>query len=135
MAIDIATYLNEVIAKYQTGQATEHSYRAPLERLFESIDDSLTIINEPKRSDAGMPDFIFQRKDVPVGWVEAKDIDKDVIALKGYSKEQRKRYEAAFPNLIYTNGVDFEFIRDGEQVHFVSIADFVMGLQPKPENF
>lgn len=82
-----------------------------------------------------MPDFIFQRKDVPVGWVEAKDVDKDVIALKGYSKEQRKRYEAAFPNLIYTNGVDFEFIREGVQVHFVSIADFVMGLQPKPENF
>ncbi|MEZ5692588.1 MAG: N-6 DNA methylase [Altererythrobacter sp.] len=133
--MDIAGYLSEVIAKFETGQATEHSYRAPLERLFESIDDGLTVINEPKRSDAGMPDFIFQRKDVPVGWVEAKDVDKDVIALKGYSKDQRKRYEAAFPNLIYTNGVDFEFIRDGQQVHFVSIADFVMGLQPKPENF
>lgn len=133
--MDIAGYLDQVITKFETGQATEHSYRAPLERLFESISDDLTIINEPKRSDAGMPDFIFQRKDVPVGWVEAKDIDKDVIALKGYSKEQRKRYEAAFPNLIYTNGVDFEFIREGVQVHFVSIADFVMGLQPKPENF
>ena len=133
--MNIAAYLDQVITKFETGQATEHSYRAPLERLFESISDDLTIINEPKRSDAGMPDFIFQRKDVPVGWVEAKDIDKDVIALKGYSKEQRKRYEAAFPNLIYTNGVDFEFIREGVQVHFVSIADFVMGLQPKPENF
>lgn len=111
--MDIAGYLDEVVAKFRTGQATEHSYRAPLERLFESISDDLTVINEPKRSDAGMPDFIFQRKDVPVGWVEAKDVDKDVIALKGYSKEQRKRYEAAFPNLIYTNGVDFEFIREG----------------------
>lgn len=135
MPMDIAGYLKEVIAKFETGQATEHSYRAPLERLFESIDPALTIINEPKRSDAGMPDFIFQRKDVPVGWVEAKDVDKDVIALQGYSKEQRQRYEAAFPNLIYTNGVDFEFIREGTSVHFVSIADFVLGLQPKPENF
>lgn len=133
--MDIAGYLDQVIAKFQTGQATEHSYRPALEQLFQSIDSELTVINEPKRSDAGMPDFIFQRKDVPVGWVEAKDVDKDVIALKGYSKDQRKRYEAAFPNLIYTNGVDFEFIRDGEQVHYVSIADFVMGLQPKPENF
>ena len=82
-----------------------------------------------------MPDFMFQRDGVPIGWAEAKDIDKDVIRLKGYSVEQRRRYEAAYPNLIYTNGVDFEFIRDGEPVHFVSIADFLMGLQPVPENF
>ncbi|MBX7133143.1 MAG: N-6 DNA methylase, partial [Fimbriimonadaceae bacterium] len=81
------------------------------------------------------PYFMFQRDGVPIGWAEAKDIDKDVIKLKGYSVEQRKRYEAAYPNLIYTNGVDFEFIRDGEPVHFVSIADFLMGLQPVPEKF
>lgn len=133
--MDIAGYLNEVIAKFRTGQATEHSYRPALQRLFESVDPALTVINEPKRSDAGMPDFIFQRKEVPLGWCEAKDIDKDVIALKGYSVEQRKRYEKAYPNLIYTNGVDFEFIREGQSVHFVSIADFVVGLQPRPDNF
>jgi hypothetical protein len=80
-----------------------------------------------------MPDFLFQRGEIPFGWAEAKDIDKDVIKLKGYSKGQRKRYEAAYPNLIYTNGVDFEFIRDGESIHFVSIADFLMGLQPNLE--
>lgn len=82
-----------------------------------------------------MPDFLFQRNAVPVGWCEAKDIDKDVIKLKGYSVDQRKRYEKAYPNLIYTNGVDFEFIREGERVHFVSIADFLMGLQPNPDKF
>lgn len=133
--MNISDYLDKVRAKYDSGQATEHSYRGALEELFQSIDPALDIINEPKKTDAGMPDFLFQRGDVPVGWCEAKDVDKDVIALKGYSIEQRKRYEKAFPNLIYTNGVDFEFIRDGEQVHFVSIADFLMGLQPKPDKF
>src|SRR5206468_7411973 len=101
-------------------------------------DPALTVINEPKKSEAGMPDFLFQRGVVPLGWAEAKDIDKDVIKLKGYSVEQRKRYEKAFPNLIYTNGVDFEFIREGEPVHFVSIAAFMGalgGLQPLPEKF
>jgi hypothetical protein len=133
--VDIAAYLDEVRSKYESGQATEHSYRPALNALFQSIDPKLTVINEPKKSEGGMPDFLFQRGDVPFGWAEAKDIDKDVIKLKGYSKEQRKRYEAAYPNLIYTNGVDFEFIREGEQVHFVSIADFLMGLQPNPERF
>lgn len=134
----ISDYLDQIRAKYASGQATEHSYRGALEALFQGIDPALTVINEPKRSDAGMVDFIFRRGDVPFGWAEAKDIDKDVIKLKGYSVEQRKRYEKAYPNLLYTNGVDFEFIRDGAQVHFVSIADFMGplgGLQPKPECF
>ena len=135
MRVNISDYLDEVRAKYASGQATEHSYRPALEQLFASIDPTLTVINEPKRSDAGMPDFLFQRGDVPVGWCEAKDVDKDVIKLKGYSIEQRKRYEKAYPNLIYTNGVDFEFIREGERVHFVTIADFLMGLQPNPDKF
>ena len=136
--MNIGEYLDEVRAKYATGQASEHSYRPAIQRLFDSIDPALTVINEPKRSDAGMPDFMFQRGAVPVGWTECKDIDKDVIKLKGYSVDQRKRYEKAFPNLIYTNGVDFEFIREGEPVHFVSIASFLGqlgGLQPQPDKF
>lgn len=133
--MDISAYLEEVRKQYATGHATEHSYRPALYSLFASIDPDLKIVNEPKKSDAGMPDFLFERNGVPVGWAEAKDVDKDVIKLKGYSVEQRKRYENAYPNLIYTNGVDFEFIREGESVHFVSIADFLMGLQPAPERF
>ncbi|QDZ12278.1 type ISP restriction/modification enzyme [Devosia ginsengisoli] len=133
--MQISDYLDQVRSAYSSGHATEHSYRPALYALFKSIDPALAVINEPKKSEAGMPDFLFQRGDIPVGWAEAKDIDKDVIKLKGYSIEQRRRYEAAYANLIYTNGVDFEFIREGQQVHFVSIADFVMGLQPRPENF
>lgn len=133
--IQIATYLDQVRGKFASGHATEHSYRPALQSLFESIDPTLTVINEPKKSEAGMPDFLFERNGVPFGWAEAKDVDKDVIKLKGYSVEQRRRYEKAYPNLIYTNGVDFEFIREGASVHFVSIADFVMGLQPKPDRF
>lgn len=133
--MNIAAYLDEVIRLFKTGQTTEHSFRPALEGLFRSIDPKISVINEPKKSDAGMPDFMFMRGEVPIGWCEAKDIDKDVIRLKGYSVEQRKRYEAAFPNLIYTNGVDFEFIREGDSVHFVSIADFLMGLQPVPDRF
>ncbi len=133
--MNISDYLEKVRTQFASGHATEHSYRPALYELFQSIDPKLTVVNEPKKSEAGMPDFLFERNGVPVGWVEAKDVDKDVIKLKGYSIEQRRRYERAFPNLIYTNGVDFEFIREGQQVHFVSIADFIMGLQPRPESF
>lgn len=131
----ISNYLDKVRAQFASGHATEHSYRPALYELFQSIDPKLTVVNEPKKSEAGMPDFLFERDGVTIGWAEAKDVDKDVIKLKGYSVEQRRRYEKAYPNLIYTNGVDFEFIREGVSVHFVSIADFVTGLQPRPEAF
>jgi hypothetical protein len=113
--VDIAAYLDDVRSKYRGGHATEHSYRPALYDLFKSIDPALTVINEPKKSEGGMPDFLFNRGDIPVGWAEAKDIDKDVIKLKGYSVEQCKRYEKAYPNLIYTNGGDFEFTPERER--------------------
>jgi predicted helicase len=136
--MDIAGYLESVSSVFASGQATEHSYRAALEGLFRSIDPAIEVINEPKRSEGGMPDFLFQRDGIAFGWAEAKDLPKDVIKLKGYSVEQRKRYENAYPNLLYTNGVDFEFIRDKEVVHHTSIADFMGelgGLQPLPDKF
>ncbi len=138
MRLNIAGYLDEIRKVYDSGVATEHSYRAALTQLFQSIDPDIDVVNEPKRSDGGMPDFLFQRDGVVFGWAEAKDLPKDVVKLKGYSVEQRKRYENAYPNLIYTNGVDFEFIRDKEVVHHVSIADFMGelgGLQALPDKF
>jgi hypothetical protein len=78
--VNISEYLDEVRSKYETGQASEHSYRPAIQKLFDSIDPALTVINEPKKSDAGMPDFMLQRGAVPIGWTECKDIDKDIMA-------------------------------------------------------
>ena len=43
--MDINGYLSEIRALAASGQATEHSYRPALERLFKGIDDNLTVIN------------------------------------------------------------------------------------------
>lgn len=51
--MDITGYLNEIRALSASGQATEHSYRPALERLFASIDDGLTVINELKQNAVG----------------------------------------------------------------------------------
>lgn len=124
--MDIQGYLGEIRALYASGRTTEHSFRPALAKLFASIDPALTVINEPKHvTDVGAPDFVFHRGDVAVGWCEAKDIGKDVrkFAANDYSKGQKDRYRRGLPNLIYTNGLDFEFLRDGEVVDFITIAD------------
>ncbi|MEE9435018.1 MAG: type ISP restriction/modification enzyme [Sphingorhabdus sp.] len=136
--MDIAGYLDEIRTLHKSGETTEHSFRPALERLFRSIDDDLTVINEPKQlRDVGAPDFVFARNGVSIGWCEAKDIGKDISKFKAsdYSKEQKERYRKGLPNLIYTNGTDFEFIREGEKIAFITIADFIPTLPARDQNF
>ncbi len=136
--MDINGFVNEVRALYASGQTTEHSFRPALARLFASIDPELTVINEPRHiTEVGAPDFVFQRGDVAIGWCEAKDIGKDVrkFAANDYSKGQKDRYRKGLPNLIYTNGLDFEFLRDGDVVDFITIADLMPTMPARPENF
>lgn len=136
--MDIQGYLSEIRALYASGQTTEHSFRPALAKLFASIDPAITVINEPKHiTDVGAPDFVFQRGDVAIGWCEAKDIGKDVrkFAANDYSKGQKERYRKGLPNLIYTNGLDFEFIRDGEAVDFITIADLIPTMPARPDSF
>jgi predicted helicase len=136
--MNVGGYLDEIRKLSESGQATEHSYRPALERLFQSIDSDLTVINEPKRlTDVGAPDFVFNRNGVSVGWCEAKDLTKEITKFKtgDYSKEQKARYAKGLPNLIYTNGTDFEFIVKGEVTGFVSIADLIPTLPARQAEF
>jgi hypothetical protein len=136
--MDVQGYLSEIRALYASGQTTEHSFRPALAKLFASIDPAIIVINEPKHiTDVGAPDLVFQRGDVAIGWCEAKDIGKDVrkFAANDYSKGQKERYRKGLPNLIYTNGLDFEFIRDGEAVDFITIADLIPTMPARPDSF
>ena len=64
----------------------------------------------------GRPDFVFMRGQITVGHCEAKDIGLDINpkAMKDFNKAQYERYVKALPNLIYTNGLDFRFYKNGE---------------------
>lgn len=51
--MDIAGYLEQVRAAYESGDATEHSYRPALHALFQSIDSNLTVIKRRGRRRGG----------------------------------------------------------------------------------
>jgi type I restriction-modification system DNA methylase subunit len=142
MAIDINGYLSEVQKIHATGQATEHSYRPVLEKLFKSIDPNVNAVNEPKGVKVGRPDFVFIREagkhaQITVGHCEAKDIGLGINpkGMNDFNKAQHDRYVKALPNLVYTNGLDFRFYKKGELTREISIADLLMGIQPKPDQF
>lgn len=78
------------------------------------------------------------RKDIPVGYIEAKDIgDKDLDGIKKTgNKEQFDRYKASLNNLIFTDYLSFHLYRDGEFITKIAIAEIQNGLIiPLPNNF
>ena len=105
------SYLQEVRKQLSTGVAKEHAYRPAMNVLLESLEPGLTATNEPKRIEAGAPDFMLARGSSRIGYVEAKDIGVDL--RKTEKTEQLKRYKAALPNLILTDYLEFRHFVDG----------------------
>lgn len=129
----VADFVSKVIAIRNTGSATEHSYRSAIESLFSTLDPQVRALNEPKRIECGAPDFIVQRGELVVGHIEAKDVGVGIRNMKDpNNKHQQDRYRKALPNLIYTNCLDWDFYRDGQLVESITIADFILGIQPNP---
>lgn len=133
--IGIGEFLSKVQNVYKTGVAGEHAYRPALHDLLKSLGDKITPVNDPKKSAVGAPDFIVFDGEIVIGHLEAKDINVDLRNLKDANKNQHERYTGGLANLIYTNCLDWDFYRDGHRVASVSIADYMMGIQPKPEEF
>ena len=132
--MNVQQYIDILNVRFQTGISREHAYRGDLQQLLESMLEGVLVTNEPARIDCGAPDYILTRKDIPVGYIEAKDIGID---LKSKSlKEQFERYKASLTNLVFTDYLDFHFYRDGQLTTTVKIAEIKDGkIVALPENF
>lgn len=131
----ISDFVTQVQATHKTGAATEHSYRPALQALFNGLADGVTALNEPKRVACGAPDFIVQRGEIIIGHVEAKDVGIGLRGMKDANKNQQDRYRNALSNLIYTNCLDWDFYRNGELLASVTIADYLLGIQARPDQY
>ncbi len=79
----LSEYINEINLRYKLGNATEHTFRGDLQQLIQTIVPEVRATNEPKRQKCGAPDYILTKKEIPVGFIEAKDIgDKDLEGIK-----------------------------------------------------
>lgn len=134
----IEQYIDNINKRYKLGNATEHTFRGDLQQLIESLVPTIRATNEPKRQSCGAPDYILTKKDIPIGFIEAKDIgDKDLEgAKKTGNKEQFDRYRASLNNLIFTDYLDFHLYREGQFVTKITIGEVTeKGIKPLTENF
>ena len=109
----VKNFIQKVIETHDSGHAREHSYRPALKELFETITE-LKVINEPKRSEYGAPDFVFlkntaSKQKIVIAYAEAKDITVSLDEIE--KSEQMDRYYG-YSNIILTNGLDFRFYRN-----------------------
>lgn len=131
----IGDFVSKVQDAYKTGIAREHAYRPALHDLLRALGDDLTPVNDAAKSEVGAPDFIVLKGEIPIGHLEAKDINLDIRKLKDANKAQQDRYKSGLANLIYTNCLDWDFYRNGQLFASVTIGDFLMGIQPRPADY
>ncbi len=130
----IQEYIDKLNTRYKSGITTEHSYRGDLQNLLESIIPDALVTNEPTRIECGAPDYIITRKEIPVGYIEAKDLGADLNSKS--HKEQFTRYKSALPNLIITNYLDYQVYKNGALVTAFSIGTIADGkIVPHPEHY
>jgi len=124
--LSLRKYIETVNNRYCSGMASEHAYRGDLEALIRALVPQVEVTNEPSNvTDCGNPDYVITRKNIPIGFIEAKDLGKD-LSSKTY-KEQFDRYRKALDNLIITDYLWFRFYQSGELVACCRIADIQDG--------
>lgn len=105
-------YLQKLEAAVAKGDATEHTHRPSLKTLIESLREGIVATNEPKRIECGAPDLIVTHGEIPIGYIETKDVGKSLDDAE--DSEQLKRYRAGLSNLILTDYLEFRWYVRGE---------------------
>ncbi len=120
--MNLSQYIEIVDKRFKSGISREHSYRADLEGLIRELVRGVDITNEPANvTECGNPDYVITKGKIPIGFIEAKDVGKD---LNGRSyKEQFTRYRKALDNLIITDYLWFMFYQNGELVAEIRIGE------------
>jgi len=130
----ISDYFAELVHVHQRGDATEHTYRPALKTLIEAFDPTIIATNEPARQRCGAPDYVLQKNNRPLGYIETKNIGKDLDSEE--YKEQFERYLSALSNLIITDYLRFQFWQNGTKIAEVNIGELInKKIHPHKENF
>ena len=112
-------YLKSIQKNLQQG--SERSHYPALKGLLDAPADGINAVIEEKGNKAGIPDFTVKRRELLVGYVEAKDVGLDLDQIE--KTEQLQRYLEAFPNLVLTNYLEFRWYVNGKRRQKEVLAD------------
>ncbi len=137
--MDINSYIKQINEQYKTGNAREHSYRPMLQQLLTDMLHGFIVTNEPARISCGAPDYIISHGNMPVFYIEAKDINDNDLDGNNQHREQFDRYKQSLDHVIFTDYLDFHLYENGEWVRNVRLAEIqgrnIRLLQQNVEDF
>jgi len=105
------TYIQSIQSNLLRG--SERTHYPTIKNLLDNPAASLAAIIEEKGNKAGVPDFTVRRRDLLVGYVEAKDVGLDLNPVEKTEQLQRYR-ESLNGNLILTNYLEFRWYVEGK---------------------
>lgn len=126
--MNLKDYIQQLSRQWQTGEATEHSYRGMLAQYVQgTVGNQFVVVNEPSHIECGAPDYVVMRTSdhQPVFYIEAKDIgdsDLDGRNAKGH-REQFDRYKGALERIVFSDYLDFHFYEHGEWIRNIRIGE------------
>jgi hypothetical protein len=106
-------YIQSISSKFSHLETSEMGYRADFEFLLKGIFESIKVKrvdHDAKARQGNKPDFIVLNKDVPILYIETKDIG--VSLDKAEKSKQMARY-FGYTNLVLTDYIEFRFYRNG----------------------
>src|SRR3990167_7332738 len=119
-------YLDNIFKKAKTGEASERTYYPVLEELLKKYREGSEIIVEAKRSPVGIPDLkVKTGKGLLLGYIEAKDLGRDLDRLSKLEQDQIDKYKKEYPKLIVTNFIEFRLFENGGLVDSAVITQSV----------
>lgn len=106
-------YIQSISSKFSHVETSEMGYRADFEILLKGIFESINVKrvdHDPRARQGNKPDFIVINKDVPILYIEAKDIG---VSLDKVEKSKQMARYFGYTNLVLTDYVEFRFYRNG----------------------
>ncbi len=132
-------YIQSISSKFAYVETSEMGYRTDFEILIKGIFESINVkrIDHDARAKQGnRPDFVVLKHDVPILYIEAKDVGVSLDKIE--KSEQMTRYYG-YANLVLTDYVEFRFYRNGLRYESpIKIANYNIKnrtIAPIPESY
>ena len=121
---NIHSYLNDIQKKYATGVSSEHSFRGHLEKLLTVCCPDTTFLNEPKTENNIRPDFIGFKYQLPMGYIECKNMYPNILDSSQTQAQIQKYFNNGLGrNFILTDYKEFRFYKNDEMIEKIILAD------------
>lgn len=135
----LSNYTTAISTKFSHAETSELGYRTDFELLLKGVFESVNITrfdHDAKARQGNKPDFVVVKDDVPLLYIETKNIGVSLDKVE--KSEQMTRY-FGYANLVLTDYVEFRFYRNGLAYgEPIKIADYdskARTITPHPEHY